>query len=90
MNKGDGAFLQWNAYWNINGTVPFYELEVRDLIIIFQIIDIQDLLSLRGLKQEFKLGEKYINHRIEEAQRTLADYTQLLQKIINSKIANEK
>ena len=79
-----------NAYWNINGTVPFYELEVRDLILIFQIIDIQDLLSLRGLKQEFKLGEKYINHIIEEAQRTLADYTQLLQKIINSKIANEK
>ena len=71
------------------GCVPKVEIKER-LIIIFQTIDIQDLLSLRGLKQEFKLGEKYINHIIEEAQRTLADYTQLLQKIINSKIANEE
>ena len=71
------------------GCVPKVEIKER-LIIIFQTIDIQDLLSLRGLKQEFNLGEKYINHIIEEAQRTLADYTQLLQKIINSKIANEK
>ena len=79
-----------DAYWNLDGTVPFYELEVQDLVNIFQTIDFKDIVSRRGVKQEIKLGEKYIKHYGEKTQKNILDFIQTLQKNINSLVSNEE
>lgn len=49
-----------------------------------------DLWSGRGIKQEIKLGVRYIKHLGEEAQKAIVEYLQALQQNINSMISNEK
>ncbi len=81
------------AYWNEKGTVPFYDLEITDYWQIFQTIDFKDLVSPRGVKQEVKLGGRYVKYEAEKIQKAIIEYLQTLQQninsLINSLISNE-
>ena len=78
-----------DAYWNEKGAVPFYDLEITDYWQIFQTIDFKDLVSPRGVKQEVKLGGRYVKYEAEKIQKAIIEYLQTLQQNINSLISNE-
>lgn len=105
LNDQDGTDLELNdennfikfafkshvdAYWNEEGTVPFYDLEITDYWQIFQTIDFKDLVSPEGVKQEVKLGGRYVKYEAGKIQKAIIEYLQTLQQNINSLISNEK
>ncbi|MBO4689955.1 MAG: RHS repeat-associated core domain-containing protein, partial [Paludibacteraceae bacterium] len=79
-----------DAYWNEEGAVPFYDLEITDYWQIFQTIDFKDLVSPEGVKQEVKLGGRYVKYEAGKIQKAITEYLQTLQQNINSMISNEK
>ena len=79
-----------DAYWNEKGAVPFYDLEITDYWQIFQTIDFKDLVSPRGVKQEVKLGGRYVKYEAGKIQKAIIEYLQTLQQNINSLVSNEK